>query len=54
MPRQILIFSILQSGQLAEIQKVSLARIICDNSDGTIRQIQPKAFRTPNEYEFLN
>ncbi|XP_046656130.1 chorion peroxidase-like [Daphnia pulicaria] len=37
------------SGQLAEIQKVSLARIICDNSDGTIGQIQPKAFRTPNE-----
>ncbi len=41
------------SGQLAEIQKVSLARIICDNSDGTIREIQPKAFRTPNEYEFF-
>ena len=40
------------SGQLAEIQKVSLARIICDNSDGTIAYIQPKAFRTPHEYVF--
>ena len=37
-------------GQLAEIQKVSLARIICDNSDGTVGYIQPKAFRTPHEY----
>nr|CAH0104885.1 unnamed protein product [Daphnia galeata] len=33
--------------QLKEIEKVSLARIICDNSDGTITQIQPSAFRNP-------
>ncbi|EFX87542.1 hypothetical protein DAPPUDRAFT_221514 [Daphnia pulex] len=33
--------------QLKEIKKVSLARIVCDNSDGTITQIQPKAFRNP-------
>jgi hypothetical protein len=41
------------SGQLAEIQKVSLARIICDNSDGTVGYIQPKAFRTPHEYVYF-
>lgn len=35
------------SEQLKEIKKVSLARIVCDNSDGTITQIQPKAFRNP-------
>jgi hypothetical protein len=40
-------------GQLAEIQKVSLARIICDNSDGTVGYIQPKAFRTPHEYVYF-
>ncbi|XP_032794679.1 chorion peroxidase [Daphnia magna] len=38
--------------QFAEIQKVSLAKIICDNSDGTITNIQPKAFRVPDN--FLN
>lgn len=35
--------------KLKEIQKVSLARIICDNNDATITQIQPKAFQIPNE-----
>jgi peroxidase len=43
-------FCLFTLGQLAEIQKVSLARIICDNSDGTVGYIQPKAFRTPHEY----
>ncbi|XP_046655293.1 peroxidasin-like isoform X2 [Daphnia pulicaria] len=36
------------SRQLGEIKKVSLARLICDNSDGTITQIQPRAFRLPS------
>ncbi|KAI9559965.1 hypothetical protein GHT06_013973 [Daphnia sinensis] len=38
----------LRRNQFAEIQKVSLAKIICDNSDGTITHIQPKAFRVPD------
>ncbi|KAI9556896.1 hypothetical protein GHT06_016690 [Daphnia sinensis] len=33
--------------QLSEIEKSSLARIICDNSDGSITSIQPNAFRIP-------
>jgi peroxidase len=37
------------TGQLGEIKKVSLARLICDNSDGTITQIQPRAFRLPSK-----
>ncbi|XP_032794680.2 peroxidase [Daphnia magna] len=39
----------LTSNQLAEIEKVSLAKIICDNSDGSITRIQPKAFRVPDD-----
>lgn len=34
--------------QLAEIQKTSLAHIICSNNDGTILNIQPNAFKFPN------
>lgn len=36
--------------QLAEIKKASMARLLCDNSDGTLTQIQPKAFRREDEY----
>ncbi|XP_032794174.2 peroxidase isoform X6 [Daphnia magna] len=36
--------------QFDEIRKVSLARIICDNNDGTITHIQPMAFRRPSRY----
>ncbi|XP_057379557.1 chorion peroxidase-like [Daphnia carinata] len=39
----------LTSNQLVEIEKVSLAKIICDNSDGSITRIQPKAFRIPDD-----
>ncbi|XP_057373484.1 chorion peroxidase-like [Daphnia carinata] len=35
------------SAQLGEIEKSSLARIICDNGDGSITSIQPNAFRIP-------
>lgn len=35
------------AAQLNEIKKVKLARIICDNNDGTVKQIQPNAFRNP-------
>lgn len=38
-----------RSAQLAQIQRVSLARIICDNSDRSITTIQPKVFRTPDD-----
>ncbi|XP_045034963.1 chorion peroxidase isoform X2 [Daphnia magna] len=34
--------------QLKEIRKVSLARIVCDNNDGTVTTIQPEAFRNPS------
>ncbi|EFX68245.1 hypothetical protein DAPPUDRAFT_330268 [Daphnia pulex] len=37
------------SNQLEQIQKMSMARIICSNNDGTIKEIQPNVFRTPDE-----
>jgi len=40
------------SNQLEQIQKVSLAQIICSNSDYSIKELQPKVFRTPDD--FLN
>ena len=39
--------------QLEQIQKVSLAQIICYNSDYSIKEIQPKVFLTPDEYVIL-
>jgi peroxidase len=41
---------IIIKGQLNEIQKVSLARVICDNNDGTITTIQPNTFKAPTGY----
>ena len=40
--------SSITADELAEIQKASLSRIICDNSDGTITSIQPNAFKVPS------
>lgn len=31
--------------QLTEIRKASLARLMCDNNDGSLKSIQPKAFQ---------
>ncbi|XP_078607888.1 uncharacterized protein LOC144879900 [Branchiostoma floridae x Branchiostoma japonicum] len=38
------------AAQLAEIKKTSLARILCDNTDGTT-QMQPDVFRQPTQPE---
>ena len=37
-------------GQLAQIQNVGFARILCDINDGTITSIQPNVFTTPTGY----
>ncbi|XP_046639032.1 peroxidase-like [Daphnia pulicaria] len=34
--------------QLKEIRKTSLARILCDNNNGDVSTMQPKAFRAPD------
>ncbi|XP_046451982.1 peroxidase-like [Daphnia pulex] len=34
--------------QLNEIRKTSLARILCDNNNGDVSTMQPKAFRAPD------
>ena len=33
--------------QLDQIRKSSLARLMCDNNDGTVTSMQPAALRTP-------
>ena len=38
------LFVFLLTEQLNEIRKFTLARLFCDNNDGSIRRIQPKAF----------
>ena len=39
--------------QLEQIQRNSFARMICSNSDLSIKEIQPKVFRIPDEYVVL-
>nr|CAI5861350.1 unnamed protein product [Callosobruchus analis] len=40
-----------EPAQLAEIRKISMARIICDNADGLVLgMVQPEAFRVPSPW----
>ena len=39
--------------QLEQIQRNSFAKMICSNSDLSIKEIQPKVFRIPDEYVVL-